>query len=90
MITNLKESYDMFKSEELQERYKLLRQPSIAKIHSIASHDYEALNWAIVKSGCKEIIEAYNSEIYHNESLKQLNNIPASVSETEGILWTSI
>ena len=69
LITNLKESFDMIKCEEIQDRYKLLRNPSVVKIRNIASHDYEALDWNIVKSGCKKIVEAYNYDSYHNESL---------------------
>ena len=73
LITNLKESYDMLESEEMHERYKLLRKPSIVKIRNIASHDYESLNWSIVKSGCKALIQAYHSKTYHDDSLAILD-----------------
>ena len=82
LITNLKESYDMFTSEEMQERYKLLRQPSIVRIRNIASHDYEALNWSIVKTGCKRITEAYDNN-YHAASLEILNAEPSNDIEAE-------
>lgn len=72
LITNLKNAYEMFKSEALQERYKLLRQPSIVRIRNIAAHDYEALDWGIVKNGCSMIIKQYTRE-YNDESLKLLD-----------------
>jgi len=74
LITNLKETFDMIKSEEIQDRYKALRNPQIVRIRNIASHDYESLDWSVVKSGCKRIVELYNLDAYHDASLKIIDS----------------
>ena len=70
LITNLKECFDMIQSDDIQERYKLLRKPSIVRIRNISAHDYEALNWEIVKSGCGELIRFFGQKDYHDETLR--------------------
>jgi hypothetical protein len=82
LITNLKSAYEMLKCEELQERYKLLRQPAIVRIRNIAAHDYEALNWSIVKNGCKKIVDAY-TDSYNEESAKLIGSKQISLLEEE-------
>jgi len=82
LITNLKSAYEMLKCEQLQERYKLLRQPSIVRIRNIAAHDYEALNWGIVKNGCKRIVEEY-TEKYNEKSIELIEDQEKSSLEED-------
>lgn len=82
LITNLKNSYEMLKCENLQDRYKLLRQPSIVRIRNIAAHDYESLNWSIVKKGCQRIIEEYTDN-YNEESIILIDSQKISLLEED-------
>lgn len=62
-LTNLYELALRLESEDISNCLSILTSKKIQKTRNIASHDYDAINWAFVKLNCKSILESLTDDI---------------------------
>jgi len=71
-ITNLFELSSRIDNDDVLERLSMLSSGRVARVRNIASHDYDSINWSIIKNICRKILSSITIDVI-NELLDDIN-----------------
>ena len=78
-VTNLFELTSRIEDDDIIDQISILRSAKVGRLKNIASHDYDAVNWSIVKTTCRKILDTVTPALIH----EILEDIATAKAETK-------
>ena len=77
-VTNLFELTSRIDDDDIIDQISILRSAKVGRLINIASHDDDAVNWSIVKTTCRKILDTVTPELLH-EIIENISTAKAAV-----------